>query len=907
MNTLDPPVASVRPYQPLPSNPFVEFPKSEIEQTLHGRFERVAEIYPAHPAVMTRTEGLTYRELNTEANRVAGAIVARCGTKAEPVALLFQQGLPSTAAILGTLKAGKFYVPLDPTLPVDGLARMLKDSRARLVVTESRNLLLAGKLCGTGAHLLDIDQLGLDVSDRNLGPTGHPGALAYIYYTSGTTGVPKGVMDTHRNVLHNIMRYTNRLHVCADDRLTLLQPFGFSGAVSSLFCALLNGACTFPVDIREETPSAIAQWLEDAGITIYHSVPALFRALLADGRILRSVRMVRLEGDQAAVADAELFRKHFGPDSLLVNGLGTTETGIACQYFIDQVMRLEGGRLPVGYPTDNMEVFLLDEHGDLFAEAGRVGEIAVASRHLSPGYWRNPISTQRAFTRDPRGGPGRVYRTGDLGRFRPDGCLEHLGRSDARLKVRGQWVVLTDIESVLLKVEGVRETVATVWEDGTGDARLVAYIVPEASTAPTVTTLRRHLAAALPAHMIPSHYVMLETFPVTHNGKIDRHALPPPSRGRPNLNHEYVAPDSLLQRRLAQVWEEILDVHPIGIRDNFFDLGGHSLLAARMVDRLEEVLCRDIPLTILFQAPDVEALADVLFQRDGDLRFPLVEIQRGGAQPPFFFLHGDYISGGYYCLELGRHLGPDRPFYVLPPCGLDGQAVPASYEEMAAFHVETLRAFRPSGPYLLGGTCNGGLVAFEMARRLVQCGQQVDLLVLIGASAVNVRFPLLKQRVEAAGSLLRLSPGARMYLYERLRAMLLNLDHLPLHRRITRLLGKARKIPGELTQLFTSVDPRGPGKSRALGTAPEGETLRERRERIAKAYRWIDQHYIPGEYANPVTLFWAENDPDAPEDAAGHWRKVSPRVDLHVIPGTHLGSLTADVRTLAEHLRRCLK
>ncbi len=907
MISADPRDAGTHPYQPAPSNPFVEFSKSEIEQTLHSRFERVVETHSARLAVMTRTERLTYRELNARANRVAHAIVARCGVSAEPVALLFQQGVPSVIAILGALKAGKFYVSLDPHLPVKGVARLLADSRARLAVTDSRNLRLAQELCGDAIDILDVDRIGLDFAEDNLGLTGSPDALAYVYYTSGSTGMPKGVMDTHRNVLHNIMRYTNRLHICADDRLTLLQSFGFSGAVSSLFCALLNGACTLPIEFREETPRGVAQWLEASAITIYHSVPALFRALLTEGRSFPSVRLIRLEGDQASLADVELYRKHCTPDCLLVNGLGTTETGIACQYFIDRTTTIEGGKPPVGYPTDDMEIRLLDEDGKPFADAGRVGEIAVVSRYLSPGYWQNPVLTQRAFTRDPLGGLGRVYRTGDLGRLRPDGCVEYLGRNDARLKIRGQWVALADVESALLKVEEVRQAVVTAWEDQTGDSRLVAYVVAEDGAAPTASALRRRLATDLPAHMVPASYVMLEALPLSHNGKIDRKALPPPPEGRPTLEQEYIAPESLLQQRIAQVWEEMLGVRPVGVRDNFFDLGGDSLQATRMVDCLEEVLNREIPLSILFEAADVETLADILFQQNADLRLPFLPIQPGGPKPPFFLLHGDYLSGGFYCLELARHLGADQPFYALPPYGLDNQPVPTSYELMAAQHVETLRTFRPAGPYRLGGTCNGGLVAFEMARQLVACGQQVDVLVLIGSAAENLRFRVMQQTIAVAGALLRFPPRFRMELYELARRIVLSLDRRPLRSSVIQLLAKAWRMPGELAHLFRSTESGGSGTIRSSRIDFEAETPRERRDRLRETYLRIDRHYIPREYANPITLFWPADDPEPAEEAARRWRKVVPKVDLHVLPGTHVGSLTQDVKELAEHLMRCFE
>ncbi len=834
-----------RSLQPAPHNAFREWATSDIEHTLHGRFEGLVNACAERAAVITRTERVDYRTLNARANRVAHAIVARRGTAAEPVALLFPQGLSAIVATLAALKAGKFYVPLELDRSSGNAARLLGDAQARLLVTDTRNIPAARELCGRTIDLLDLDRIDAAVPDHDLGLDVSPDALAYVYYTSGTTGTPKGVMDSHRNVLHNVMRYTNRLHICADDRLTLLQPFSFSGAVSSQFCALLNGACVFPIGFRDEAAGAIATWLVESRVTIYHSVPAVFRTLVTEGRSFPSVRLIRLEGDQASPRDVDLYRKHFGPDCLLVNGLGTTETGIACQFFIDHATALEDGRVPVGYSADDMQIRLLRDGGSGVADVGQIGEIAVVSRYLSPGYWQNPSLTERAFACDPLREPGRMYRTGDLGRLRADGCLEHLGRSDARVKIHGRWVALGDVESALMKLDDVRVAVVAARDNAAADSQLVAYIVPENGGVPA-SALRRRLSADLPPHMIPARYVPLESLPLSDNGKVDRTALPPPSRSRPVLEQAYVAPGSLLQQRIAQVWEEVLEVRPVGVRDNFFDLGGDSLDVMRMVDRLEYVLDREIPLGAIVEARDVETLADILFAHNADLHFPLLNIQPGGAKPPLFFLHGDYLSGGFYCRELARHLGLDQPFYALPPHGLDGGRVPQSYEAMATQHLQTLRAFRPHGPYRLGGTCNGGLVAFEMARQLVQRGEAVERLLLVGSSFENLRFRRLKNAAAAARSLARLR----------------------------------------------HVDP-----------LPAGHA---QRDRLRDTYLRIDRRYVPAPYAHPVTLFWAEDDPEPAVEAAQRWMRVTPKLDLQVVPGTHLASLTEGLPLLAEHLKRCL-
>ena len=440
-----------------------------------------------------------------------------------------------------------------------------------------------------------------------------PDQLAYLFYTSGLTGKPKGVVDSHRNVLHNIMRYTNSLHICASDRLTLLQSCSFSGSVSSLFCALLNGATSFPFSLQHEGPDRMASWLSQEGITIYHSVPSIFR-LLATGRChYPSVRIIRLEGDQASPKDVEFFRTGFPDTCILVNGLGATECGIVRQYFVAKDTPTPQAVVPIGFAVEDMEVLLLDEDGTA-VRPDDIGEIAVRSRYLSPGYWRRPDLTAAAFRPDPAGGPERIYRTGDLGRRLPDGCLVHLGRKDFQVKIRGFRVEVAEVEGALLSLPTVQEAVVVAREDRPGDRRLVAYLVPTARPAPTVTVLRQALAAVVPDYMVPAAYVLVDALPKTPGGKVDRRALPPPGRTRPALDQPLVAPRTPVEATVGAIWQEVLGLDEIGIHDNFFDLGGHSLAASQVIARVTETLHVDLPLRVLFAAPTVTGLAVAVVQ-----------------------------------------------------------------------------------------------------------------------------------------------------------------------------------------------------------------------------------------------------------------------------------------------------
>lgn len=409
---------------------FREFRREAIEQSIQARFQQQVAERPEALAVVTRERSLTYDALNRTTNRLAAAILDHLGSREEPVALLLDQGVDAVIAILAVLKAGKFFLPLDPRHPQARLTGVLDDAGARLLVTEAKHAAFASRLAnGQRAVLLvgdgagggnDVDTDAPQGNDGNRFLPPSPEQLAYLFYTSGSTGRPKGVVDSHRNVLHNVMRYTNALRITPSDRLTLVQSPTFSGTVSSLFSALLNGAAICPFDLHVEGFASLAAWLDEMQITIYHSVPVLFRSLLKTGRRFPSVRVVRLEGDQVLPSDVALFRRHFERDCILAIGLGATETGLSCQYRIDARTAMPEGIVPVGKPMPDMDIVILDEDGH---DAGRerAGEIAVRSRYLAVGYWLQPELNRAKFLSDPNDPSVRLYLSGDVGRLRADG------------------------------------------------------------------------------------------------------------------------------------------------------------------------------------------------------------------------------------------------------------------------------------------------------------------------------------------------------------------------------------------------------------------------------------------------------------------------------------------------------
>lgn len=879
---------------PLPAG-FTEFRREEILDSIAGRFMRQAAKHADRLAVRHGDRSVTYAALAAHVDQVAAALLAAGGEESEPVAVIAGQGVSLIAAILGVLRAGKFYVPIDPSWPADRTLAVLASLQARLVVADSANV-SAARTFDPALTVIDCDRL----PPNKVGswPEISPDATAYVYFTSGSTGVPKGVVDTHRNVLHNVMRYTNGLGISPEDRMTLLQSSTFSGAVSSMFGALLNGAALFPWDPARSTPGALAAWIQREEITIYHSVPTLFRSFVA-GRHFPSVRVIRLEGDRASHHDAALFRSHFSGHCVLVNGLGATETGLVRRFVIARDTTIAEGIIPIGYPIPDMDVVLLDEAGWEERGPGKIGEIAVRSDFLSPGYWQRPDLTARAFLPGIAGDARRTYRTGDLGRFQPDGCLEYLGRKDFRVKIRGNTVETADIEQALVRIPEIREAVVVARELPGGELGLVAYFTRvEGAATVTVRSLREHLGRSLPSWMIPARFIELDSLPLSENGKLDRAALPAPRPERPAGAAPFVAPTNALQDLIAGIWEDLLDVAPVGIRDAFLDLGGDSLLAVQMIERIELRLGRKISLAVLASASTVEELGVALLDSETrDLNLPLVPLQTEGELPPFYFLHGDYWSDGLYCLPLPGYLDADRPVYLLPPAGLDGSEIPASIEEMAERHLAALLEAQPRGPYLLGGNCNGGLVAFEMARRLVAAGDRVDLLIVIRASAGdhNLRFPRRLVRMLGAG--LRMNGTREGATWSETRELLKRWEQLPPGERSRRILAKVRR---QVTRLVG-------GGERGQPVPVSPPLPANRRLAMRDAFMRAAGEYIPLSYPGRLTLFWPEHDPVSPEAVAKEWERVAREVALQVVPGDHLTYSTRHLREFGERLRDCLR
>ena len=601
----------IRDRRLLPDHPFEPFPAAAVEQSLTARFEEQARRFPGRVALASPRMTLTYAELDARANRIARGVRDRFGeSQGGGVALLFDHDAVVISAMLGVLKAGSYYVALDPAYPRARLEQTLHDSEVGLVLTDRRNLALAPALAGP---LQVVDVEALDASDRALPSRSGPGDLALLLYTSGSTGAPKGIVQSHRNVLHDTMHYTNRGRFTHEDRLLLISSVSFAASLRTIYTALLNGASLHPFDVNTEGFPRLAQWMREQAITIYRSVPTVFRyfaSTLTGTDQFPALRLLYLGGEPVSGTDVELYRRHFGRGCVLVNRLGSTETLTYRSCFIDHDTPIPDGPVPVGYPVPGKEVLIVDADG-CPVPPGEAGEIVVRSRYLSPGFWRQPERTRAVFALDPDDLDVRRYRTGDLGRLEADGCLFHLGRIDFEVKIRGHRVEMPGVETALRAVDGVRDAVVVAQRRGQHDA-LVAYIVPTTPRAPDVSTLRRVLAGQLPDYMVPATYVVLDALPLLPSGKVDRRALPEPSTERPELAVSLVAPRNEVEAALAAIWAEVLGLDAIGVHDEFLDLGGDSLSASRIIARVTDRFEGTRFDLLLWEASTVARMAAVL-------------------------------------------------------------------------------------------------------------------------------------------------------------------------------------------------------------------------------------------------------------------------------------------------------
>ena len=595
-------------------DPALAISLDDLQQSIPARFEKVVARAPEATAVHCPDVALTYRELNEAANRLAVAILRARGPGAEPVGILVRHGAAAVVAMLAVLKAGKFYIALDPHHPSERLLHMLQDTGTAIIVSEQHFSDRVSELARSGGPVLMVENAAAEAGDCPSASLIGPESNAAIYYTSASTGRPKGIVYTHRYLLHNMRNYGHAFGTAQHDRWTWLHSVGFSPASTDIFCTLLHGATLVPWNVQDDGLSGLSEWLDSAHVTVFHWMASPFRTFattLETARIFRHVRLMIFGGEKLFARDALAFRRHFSSECAFANRLGASEVGLYQLYYFDQETVFPSRLVPAGYGVPDKTAVILNENGGE-AAPGTVGEIGVRSRYFPPGYWQRPQLTRERYREPSPDATERLYLTGDLGRMRPDGCLEYHGRKDLQVKIRGNRVETAEVEAALREVPGIRDAAVETFEGTTGELNLAGYFATDPADNVDESIVRAELTGRIPVYMVPAALVRVPALPYNANGKLDRARLPPVNLTLRSGSGRYSLPRTPLEHHLVELWQTVLELEPIGIDDDFFEIGGDSLKAMRILNLLQPLVIAALPLPLLFEHSTISSLAGFL-------------------------------------------------------------------------------------------------------------------------------------------------------------------------------------------------------------------------------------------------------------------------------------------------------
>ncbi|MEO1558214.1 MAG: amino acid adenylation domain-containing protein, partial [Cyanobacteria bacterium J06632_19] len=714
------------------------------DKCIHQLFEEQVKRTPDAVAVVFEEEQITYQELNHRANQLARYLQS-LGVGADVlVGICVERSIEMVVGLLGILKAGGAYVPLDPEYPIERLTLILEDAVVSVLLSQEK------LLKSLPQHQVDVVCLDSDwekiTQTTQTAPLNEvtPNNSAYVIYTSGSTGKPKGVLINHLNVVRLFEATSCWYHFNEQDVWTQFHSYAFDFSVWEIWGALFYGGrlVIVPLSIAR-SPKSFYELLAKEKVTILNQTPSAFRQLIQTEESVQIVgdlklRLVIFGGEALEPRSLQpWFERHGDQSPQLVNMYGITETTVHVTYRPLTVADLNSTASVIGCKIPDLQVYLLDEYLQP-VPIGVPGEMYIGGAGVARGYLNRPqLNAQRFISNPFNDNPKAIlYKSGDKARYLPNGELEYLGRIDNQVKIRGFRIELGEIEALLAQHPALWASVVMVRQDRANDKRLVAYVVIKEEESLTVSQLRSYLRSKLPEYMVPNAFVILESLPLTSNGKVNRRALPAPDADNFYESANLIPPRTSVELQLSQIWSEVLNIPTVGVRDNFFELGGHSLLAVRLMARIEQQLQTLLPLASLFTEPTIESQGMLLSGKTEAQTFsPLVVIQKAGDLPPFFCVHP--VGGNVLCYTtLFRHLGNNRPFYGLQSPGLYGNTQPKnSIKEMATYYIEALQKVQPMGPLYLGGWSFGGIVAWEMAQQLQAMGQKVELLALIDSYA----------------------------------------------------------------------------------------------------------------------------------------------------------------------------
>lgn len=707
----------------------------EPKLTLPEIFLQVATAHSSEIAIKTQTKNWTYAELNAAADQVAASIIIQCPDEERVIALFCRPDADSIAGALGILKAGRCYVGIDPSHPRAHQKHTVSQSGAGFVVCSQALTDLALDL-GL-QRVIQGESKNSSIGEVKIGP----GSPAFIVFTSGSTGVAKGVVFSHRALVHHAINYSRALEISSSDCLTMLYTPAVIGAMRDIYGALISGASLFPFDLTQFSFGDLATAIIQREVTIYNSVASVYRRFLHALPVdtyFDQIRLVRLGGEASFRSDLEMLDNFFSKDCQFFAGYGTSETGTICQHYVDRSS--DSPIVKVGFPAPGMKVLILDREGKELA-SGSEGEVAVSSAYLADGYWNDPERTEKNFYPDPRIEGNTIYLTGDIGYIEEDGCLVISGRKDRQLKIRGAKVDLSRLEALLNNFPHITGCVVNTYKNKLGDYSLVAFVEHRGMPAPAISDLRASLAEKVPAQMIPSRFVFCNELPLTRNGKLNRSALQHPENSE--LDHEIMG-SNLFEHQLLGMFQDALELKQVGLDESFFDLGGDSLAAASICTNIRNTFDVNLPLMAIREHQSVQALAANIL-RYQNLQWPALTLLRRGTGTPMFLIPGAG-SDSFSLLPLANALQFGGPIWGLQPKGGDGVLRPCrDMEETITYYSDLIENVAPAGPLLLAGTSYGGLVAIALARHLIDAGKQVLLLGIIDTRGIG--YPQRKKRL----------------------------------------------------------------------------------------------------------------------------------------------------------------
>jgi amino acid adenylation domain-containing protein len=844
--------------------------------TLHAWIEEQARRNPEAIAVECDGHSWRYSELMRRAQAIARLLDQAGAAHGTLVAIAMERSLNMVAGLVAILRLGGTYLPLDPGLPEARLALLIEDARPAIILADKTALTTVPP---SGAALVLCEDAGTVTKDNISAPSHYPGdpeGLAYVLYTSGSTGQPKAVEIRHRSVVNVLAAMQRELDLRVDDRLLAVTTLSFDIAALELFLPLVTGARLIVASRADAgDPARLIPLIGRSGCTVMQATPATWRGLLAHGWAGEQHLKILCGGEALS---ADLASSLLSRGAAVWNMYGPTETTIWS--LRHQITALDE-TVPIGRPLANTRTYILDGNGaplpDLVA-----GELMIGGDGLARGYRNDPEQTATKFVSFASLGGERLYRTGDMARYRADGTIEFLGRSDNQVKIRGFRVGLEEVESAIASHPQIAACAVRAARDPSGESRLTAYLTGAQLSQRDIPAIRDFLRDTLPGYMVPTNYMVLSALPMTPNRKIDRKKLPEPEILG---SAETIEPRDEIESILAEIWKSVLGLSKVSVDDNFFDLGGHSLLACVLVAQIQARFGRELPLVALFRGPTIASLAEILRSDAAPAFSHLVSLRPGGTGRPVFIVHGVF-GNVLQVKELAERLTTKRPVYALQARGADPRQEPHStIAEMVEAYVAAIRSVQPSGPYALAGYSFGGLVAYEMARWFRARGEAVDLLALFETD-VYARY--LPWRDKLAYRLLLV------------RRVIEKLRILPAKAVPPYLLSKLAQV-GHRVLLWIGLRHDFVDLGNLVG--PMAERYRQMYEIGAREF----VTFKPKPYDGKLSVFRISGPRYETCDPMPIWRKVAAAVELFEIDGAH-GTIMERpyVATLASQFSRCL-